>query len=85
MSNHDERLVELMSLMLDEMREMKQEQRRMRQEQEKTNEQVESMNGKIDIMNTHLGGLEFVIREERVEFRSRIERLESAVVKAGFM
>jgi uncharacterized protein (UPF0305 family) len=78
MSDHDDRLVELMSLMLDEMREMKQEQRRMRKEQEITNE-------KIDMMNTRLGGLEFVIREERVEFRSRIERLESAVVKAGFM
>jgi hypothetical protein len=78
MSNHDERLVELMSLMLEEMREMKQEQRRMRKEQETTNE-------KIEMMNTRLGALEFVIREERTEFRSRIERLESAVARAGFL
>jgi hypothetical protein len=85
MQNHDERLVELMSLMLDEMREMKQEQRQTRVEIREMKHEMREIKDEMRIMNTRVGGIEYVVREERVEFRSHIERLETAVTKAGFM
>ncbi len=65
--NNEEKLVELMSLMLDELREIKQEQREMKQE--------------MKIVNDRLGALEYAVLNDTRELRARVERLEARVGK----
>ncbi len=85
MTEGEQKMIEIMSLVLDELREIKKEQRQMKEEMREMKEEMREIKGEMRTMNTRLGALEYVVREERVEFRSRIERLESAVAKAGLV
>jgi regulator of PEP synthase PpsR (kinase-PPPase family) len=74
MNGNEDKLVEIMSLMLDEMRDMK-------REQQTTNKRLERLEEQQIVANQRLEAIEYALTHDGREFRNRIERLESRVTK----
>jgi chromosome segregation ATPase len=73
-SNDNERIIELLSLMLDELRGVKQEQREMKQEQREMKEEIREMKGEIHEMRTDIHDL----KEEQHITNIRLGAIEFA-------
>ena len=71
MNGKEDKLVEIISLMLDEMREVKIEMCEMRHE----------FKYEQQIANQRIEAIEYTLSHDGREFRSRIERLESRVTR----
>jgi regulator of PEP synthase PpsR (kinase-PPPase family) len=67
MTDGTEKLVEIMSLMLDEQRE--------------TKKVMREMNDKLGILNDRMGAVEYALTHDSREFRQRLERVESRIAK----
>jgi predicted nucleic acid-binding Zn-ribbon protein len=85
MSEHDNNMAEIMSLVLDEMRGMRREFREgiseLKHEQQNTNERLGHLEEQQTVANQRLEAIEYALSHDGREFRSRIERLESRVLK----
>ncbi len=79
MTDGEEKMIELMSLMLDELRGVKQEVRGMKKEQETTNIRLANLEIMQQTTNIRLGAIEYILGHENPEFRNRIELLENRV------
>lgn len=81
MTDGEGKLVELMSLMLDEQRETRKELGAMKTELVGIRKVQVSMQEAQIVTNDRLEAIEYALTHDRVELRTRIERLESRVAK----
>ncbi|MCU0427666.1 MAG: hypothetical protein MUF71_18795 [Candidatus Kapabacteria bacterium] len=72
MTDGEEKMIELMPLMLDELRGVKQEVRGVKQE-------LKDLKQEQSLANMRLGAIEYILGHENPEFRNRIELLENRV------
>lgn len=74
-------MIDLMSLMLDELRDVKQEIRELKAEQRLANEQLAALERGQTTTNDRLGAIEYVMLHDTRELRSRVEIVKSRVAK----
>lgn len=94
MSN-EERMVELLSLLLDEQKNMRIEMRtelqgvnlrldKLETQMQGVNTRLDRVEAQIEKVEARLGALEFAVLHETRELRGRVERIESTLSKMGY-
>lgn len=79
MTDGEEKMIETMSLMLDEIRGVKQEMREVKLELREVKHEITELKEGQHIANMRLGAIEYVLSHENPEFRNRLELLENRV------
>lgn len=77
----EDRMIDLLSLMLDEVRDVKQELRELKAEQRLANEQLAALERGQTTTNDRLGAIEYALLNDARELRSRMEIVESRVAR----